>query len=52
MTSQAEDLQIWREGLEKVERKLKEGEQTMIGNMSTVEGWVKELEGRIGELAQ
>ncbi|KAL8823828.1 MAG: hypothetical protein Q9191_005516 [Dirinaria sp. TL-2023a] len=48
----AEDLQIWREGLEKIEEKLKEGEQTMTGNMSTVEGWVKELEGRIGEVVQ
>lgn len=46
----AEDLQSWREGLEKVEEKLKDGEQIMAGNMSTVEGWVKELEGRLGEL--
>ena len=47
-----EDLQSWREGLKKVEGKLKDGEQTMTENMSTVEGWVKELEGRIRELAQ
>ena len=48
----AEDLRSWREGLEKVEAKLKESEQTMAGNMSTVEGWVKELEGRIEAIAQ
>ena len=48
----AEDLRSWREGLEKVEAKLQESEQTMAGNMSTVEGWVKELEGRMGKFAQ
>jgi len=43
----ADELRSWREGLEKVESVLKQGEHTMSGNMSTVEGWVRELEERM-----
>ena len=47
----AEELRNWREGLEKVEGVIKQSEQTMSGNMSTVDGWVKELEDRMQRLA-
>lgn len=46
----ADELRSWREGLEKVETVLKQSEQTLSGNMSTVEGWVRELEERMEEL--
>ena len=45
-----EELQGWREGLEKVEKAIESGEQTMKGNTDMVEGWVKELEGRMRKL--
>lgn len=48
----AEELKSWREGLEKAERMLKESEQTMGSNMSTVEGWVEELEERMQKLTR
>lgn len=43
----AQELKIWREGLETVERKVKEGENTMAKNTTVVETWVKELEDRV-----
>lgn len=43
----AQELKIWREGLETVERKVKEGENTMAENTTSVETWVKELEERM-----
>lgn len=46
----AQDLKSWREGLEKVENAMKEGEHTMAGNVSVVEQWVQELEGRMKTL--
>jgi len=45
-----QELQGWREGLEKVETAMQEGEQTMKGNTETIEAWVKELEDRIRKL--
>lgn len=46
----AEEMRTWREGLEKVESVLKQSEQTVAGNTSAVEGWVKELEERLQKL--
>lgn len=45
-----QELQGWREGLEKVEKAMKQGEQTVRGNTETVEGWVKELEERMRKI--
>lgn len=45
-----QELQSWREGLKKVESAMEQGEQTVKGNTQTVEGWVKELEERMGKL--
>ena len=42
-----QELQGWREGLEKVESAMKQGEQTVKENTETVESWVKELEVRM-----
>lgn len=41
------DIQDWRAGLEKVEGAIKGAEKGMRDNTGVVEGWVKELEGRI-----
>lgn len=48
--SMAEELKSWREGLEKVEKAVEQGEQTMMGNAKVVEAWVKELEDRMQKL--
>ncbi|KAL2041346.1 hypothetical protein N7G274_005728 [Stereocaulon virgatum] len=45
-----EELQGWREGLEKVEKAMEQGEQTMKVNTEMVETWVKELEERMRKL--
>lgn len=45
----AQELTTWREGLETVERKVKEGENTMAENTTVVETWVKELEERMNK---
>lgn len=47
----AQELKIWREGLETVERKVKEGENTMAENTTVVETWVKELEERMNSFS-
>lgn len=47
-----DELQHWREGLEKVEAALKQSEQTMSGNLTTVESWVKELEERMAKFSR
>ncbi|KAI1813322.1 Dynamitin-domain-containing protein [Poronia punctata] len=47
----ASDIKQWREGLEKVESTMKEGETAMSGNMTVVEGWVKELEAKVAQLS-
>ncbi|MCJ1468441.1 hypothetical protein MMC07_007070 [Pseudocyphellaria aurata] len=46
----AQELQSWRDGLEKVEGAMQDGERTMAGNVTVVEQWVQELEGRIKTL--
>lgn len=45
----AQELKRWRDGLETVERKVKEGEATMAENTEVVETWVKELEERMNK---
>lgn len=45
----AQDLKTWREGLETVERKVKEGEETIAENTTVVDTWVKELEERMSK---
>jgi len=45
-----EELIAWREGLEKVERAVNEASQANGRNGRFVEGWVKELEGRMRAL--
>ena len=45
-----QELHGWREGLEKVEAAMRQGEVAMKGNTEVVEGWVKELEGRMRRL--
>lgn len=45
-----QELQGWREGLEKVENAMKQGEQTVKENTGTIEGWIKELEERMRKL--
>lgn len=45
----AQELKRWRDGLEIVERKVKEGENTMAENTEVVDTWVKELEERMNK---
>ena len=45
-----DEIGAWRRGLEKVEKAMEQGEQTMKVNTQMVEGWVKELEERISKL--
>lgn len=45
----AQELKTWREGLETVEKKVMEGENTMAENSTVVETWVKELEERMNK---
>ena len=45
-----DEILMWREGLEKVEKVVGEGEGRIKGNMEVVEGWVRELEGRMDKL--
>ncbi|OWP06981.1 hypothetical protein B2J93_7715 [Marssonina coronariae] len=46
----AADIKKWRDGLEKVEEALEQGEKVSIGNMKAIEGWVKELEQKMENL--
>ena len=48
----ADDLRNWRAGLEKVEEMFEQGQKTMGGNMGAIEGWVKELEERMGKIGK
>ncbi|GAW20678.1 hypothetical protein ANO14919_101870 [Xylariales sp. No.14919] len=43
------DIKQWREGLEKIEEAMSEGETSMSGNMKVIEGWVKELEAKMAQ---
>ncbi|KAL6715774.1 hypothetical protein ACLMJK_006735 [Lecanora helva] len=47
-----EEIRGWREGLEKVEKAMGEGEETMKVNTEMVDGWVKDLEGRMRKLGE
>ncbi|KAL7629571.1 hypothetical protein AAE478_001092 [Parahypoxylon ruwenzoriense] len=47
----ATDIKQWREGLEKIEVAMREGDTTMTTNMKIVEGWVKELEAKVAQLS-
>lgn len=46
----AADIKQWREGLEKVEEAMKQGEASMGSNIKVVEGWVKDLEERMSKM--
>jgi nuclear migration protein JNM1 len=48
----AEEVKRWREGLEKLEGAMKEGEGVMGSNMKVVEGWVRELEKKLEGLGR
>lgn len=50
-TDMASDIKQWREGLEKIEGSMKEGESSMGNNMKVVEGWVKALEEKMAKLS-
>ena len=41
------ELQDWRQGLEKVEKAMEQGEQTTKGNTEMIDGWVKDLKNRM-----
>ncbi|TKA54220.1 hypothetical protein B0A49_10375, partial [Cryomyces minteri] len=47
----ATEIGRWSEGLQKVETTMKRGEEAMAGNLSTVEGWVRDLETRMKRFA-
>jgi nuclear migration protein JNM1 len=51
-----EDMEVeikkWQQGLEKIEDAMKQGEETIGGNMKVVEGWVKELEEKMEAMGQ
>lgn len=46
----AEELKMWREGLEKVEKAMQDVDGTVKGNVQVMEGWVKGLEERVAKL--
>ena len=45
-----QELQGWRDGLEKAEKAMQQGQDTMKGNTEVIEGWVKDLEERLMNL--
>ncbi|KAI1775612.1 Dynamitin-domain-containing protein [Hypoxylon cercidicola] len=47
----ATDIKQWREGLEKIEEAMNQGETAMTSNMKVVEGWVKDLEVKVSKLS-
>lgn len=47
----AADIQQWREGLEKVEAAIRDGDATMTKNVDVMSGWVKELEEKMSKLS-
>ncbi|KAI1420395.1 Dynamitin-domain-containing protein [Xylaria sp. FL1777] len=47
----ASDIKQWREGLEKIEEAMSDGQTSMSGNMKVIEGWVKELEAKMAQLS-
>ncbi len=44
------EIQRWAEGLERVEKAVRKGEETGMENVRVVEGWVRELEERVAKL--
>lgn len=50
-TDLATDIKQWKEGLEKVETAMQEGDSSMTNNMKVVEGWVKDLEDKMAKLS-
>lgn len=50
-TEMAADMKQWRDGLEKVEQAIKEGDTAMSGNSKLIEQWVKDIEGRVAKLS-
>ncbi|AEO70095.1 76cd9196-5507-44c9-8a41-5ea8f22c281b [Thermothielavioides terrestris] len=47
----AAEIQQWREGLEKVEAAVREGDATMVRNMDVMSRWVKDLEDKMSKLS-
>ncbi|KAI1486054.1 Dynamitin-domain-containing protein [Biscogniauxia mediterranea] len=47
----ASDIKQWREGLDKIEIAMGEGQTVMTGNMKVVEGWVQDLEAKMAKLS-
>ncbi|KAF4585802.1 dynactin subunit [Ophiocordyceps camponoti-floridani] len=45
------ELRQWKEGLDKMEAAIRNGETTVKDNTRVVEGWVKDLEERLGRSA-
>ncbi|KAJ4150931.1 hypothetical protein LMH87_011658 [Akanthomyces muscarius] len=45
------ELKQWREGLQKLEETMTEGDATVKGNMTVMQGWIKDLEARMAKLA-
>lgn len=46
----ASELKQWKTGLEKMEAAMENGDESVKGNMKVMEGWVKDLEGRMEKL--
>ncbi|KAK2600225.1 hypothetical protein QQS21_005021 [Conoideocrella luteorostrata] len=47
----AGELKQWKDGLEKVENGIKEGDSLMKQNVKVMEGWIKDLEERAAKLS-
>ncbi|KAG6030919.1 hypothetical protein E4U40_007571 [Claviceps sp. LM458 group G5] len=45
------DLKLWKEGLEKIEHSMKDGETLMKENVKVMEGWIQDLEARAAKFA-
>lgn len=45
--SMTEELKEWKDGLQKVERAMQAGEQSLKENVGVVDGWVRDLENRL-----
>ncbi|KAG5929432.1 hypothetical protein E4U42_005899 [Claviceps africana] len=45
------ELKLWKEGLEKVEQSMKDGETLMKENVKVMEGWIKDLEARAAKFS-
>jgi nuclear migration protein JNM1 len=47
----AHDIKQWREGLDKLETSIKQGDAGMEANKKVIEGWVKNLEAKVAKLS-